>query len=794
MMPEPSDERAVIALFERLLEQPEDQRDAWLAAETAGQPSLRARVEAMRAADRVSSLRTGGAGNAIDDDIPPARIGAYRIVARIGRGGMGSVYRGERATGDFDHAVAIKVIKPGLLSEALVERFARERQTLAALSHPHIAQLYDGGATERSAPYIVMELVDGLPLLQYVADRAAGPRERLRLFAQICAAVAFAHRNLIVHRDLTPSNVLVTHDGRIKLIDFGIARPADSAQPDSTASSLGSLSLTPGYAAPERMAGSGVATAADIFSLGRLLDRLVPEYDSERAAIVARATAIAPADRYPTVDALAEDVAAWVDGRPVAAVDGGAGYRARKFVARHRLPVAAAALALVVLIGALTTAVIANHRTDIARAEAERRFEQTRAIANTMIFDAFDAVSRVPGATRAREVLARAGLRYLDALAADRSAPFAVRVETGRGYARLADVIGSGQAGTLGKIADGNVLLARADAILARAYAERPDDTAARRAYAAVVLERAGVDLYNNNDVAAARAGAVRARSLIAPIARADPDAARIYLTSFQAEADSRGWEDDWPNARKLHLRGEAFAAGLPAALRDAKPVQMARSGNLRLLGEAHHKLKETEPARQALDRAVAINEALLAADPRDPVLLRKVATSNWYRAVVHRTNDRDAAAGASIARAVAAASVLRDRDPNDAGSAHIYAITAEVQAQVLMDLGRRDEAFATNAAVDREYARLVALSGDAPGMRRSWSAALRTIGGNYYNGGDYGRACAAWTQSRDLLRWIDAHGALTETDRKNGVANVDRYLAGACVGVPHPGHGPRVD
>ena len=145
-------ERDAIALFERLLEVPEEDRDAWLAAETADRPELLSRVASMREADRRAQMRTGAAADSLDEEAPPERIGAYRIVERIGRGGMGSVYRGERATGDFHHEVAIKIIKPGLLSDRLVERFRRERQLLAGLSHPHIAQLYDGGETEGGSP------------------------------------------------------------------------------------------------------------------------------------------------------------------------------------------------------------------------------------------------------------------------------------------------------------------------------------------------------------------------------------------------------------------------------------------------------------------------------------------------------------------------------------------------------------------------------------------------------------------------------------------------------------------
>lgn len=214
-------EREAIALFERVLDLPEGERDVWLATETAGRTDLLARVNAMREADRSAQMRTGAAADELEEDDPPERIGAYRLTERIGRGGMGSVYRGERAAGDFAHVVAIKIIKPGLLSEALVERFRRERQLLAGLSHPNIAQLHDGGETDAGSPYFVMEYVDGLPLLEWSREQVPSLAARQLLFREICGAVAFAHRNLIVHRDIKPGNILVTHDGMPKLLDFG---------------------------------------------------------------------------------------------------------------------------------------------------------------------------------------------------------------------------------------------------------------------------------------------------------------------------------------------------------------------------------------------------------------------------------------------------------------------------------------------------------------------------------------------------------------------------------------------
>src|SRR5690606_16297022 len=229
---------------------------------------------------------------------------------------------------------------------------------LAQLRHPNIAQLFDGGSTEDGSPYIIMEYVEGRPLLAWAEEAQATREQRIDMLLQACAAVSFAHANLIVHRDITPSNVMVTNNGVAKLIDFGIARPAgadeETPKPASGSGSLHTLSLTPGFAAPERMTGAEPTTAADTYSPGKPAERMLEDQsaNAEFAAIVARATAHAPEDRYPSVDLLAADIKAWRDGYPVTAAGGGRGYAFRKFLGRHRLAAWASAAGLAVLLGA----------------------------------------------------------------------------------------------------------------------------------------------------------------------------------------------------------------------------------------------------------------------------------------------------------------------------------------------------------------------------------------------------------------------------------------------------------
>lgn len=786
-------ERAAIALFEELLDQPEAERDAWIAARTGDNAALKSRLEALRRADRSATLRTGAAVDVLDDEPPPERIGAYRIVELIGRGGMGAVYRGERESGDFAHVTAIKVIKPGLLTQSLIERFRRERQTLASLRHPNIAQLYDGGETDDGSPYMVMEFVDGLPLLQWAENHGATHAARRQLFLDICAATAFAHRNLIVHRDLTPSNVLVTADGVVKLIDFGIARPpeaqAPSAEPGSPsphAPSIRELSLTPGFAAPERMVSADVTTLGDIYSLGRLLAALLPpDDDSELRAIIARACAVNPQDRYTTADALAADVQAWSEHRPVAALNGGPSYLVRKFVRRHRAGVAVAAAVVIGLASALGVTLAANARAERYAAETEARFQQTRAIAKAMLFEAYDEVSRVTGSTRARVILAQTGLDYLNALAADADAPVDVRLEAGRGFVRLSRVIGGGEASELGRVADAAVLMQRGESILDELRRRHPDHPGVRAAVAELLATRSGDALYNDNDPARGRDLANQVLELLADDPVRDAETARLYAVALQAVGDSYGWEDNYEEARRAHLRAEHFIAELPQLLREEQGIRNVRSANLRLLGEAHHKLGEADAARSALAGAVEINRTLVREDPDSPTLLRKLANSLWYSAVVHRTNERDVEALAAIEEAVGLARRLKDRDSDDAGALRLYGVVGEVYAQVLADRREFARSFAMTEEVAAAYRRLVELAEGAPGARRGLAMVLRTGGGNYYNGGAYGRACGAWREAKAILEALEREGALSGADRNNSLPEMRDYVARSCEGGP---------
>ena len=466
-------EKQAVALFTEALDQPSGTRRDWVAEQAADTPALLARVLELLAVDDAGSdsLKTGGASSDAAPPPAPERIGAYRITGLIGQGGMGAVYEGERDSGDFAHKVAIKIIRPGVLSEALIERFRRERQILADLGHANIARLLDGGELEDGSPYIIMEYVDGLPITVWADEHKLGVDARLRLFRDACAAVRYAHQNLIVHRDITPSNVLVTHSGQVKLIDFGIAKPNETdpaAAQEAGTGSLVSLSFTPGFAAPERAEGAGTNTLSDVYSLGKLLAALMEEQNTpdDVKAIIRQATENDPANRYASVDALLEDVRNFRNDQAVAARNGGAGYKISKFLKRRRFVAAGTGLAFIGLTAALAVTSWQYQRAEAARMDSDYRFQQVRTLANSMMFDVYDKIDLLPGSTRAKFELAEAAQDYLDSLAGDERASDQLKIETARGLVRLSEIQGTPSFSSLHKVGLAEENLERANILL----------------------------------------------------------------------------------------------------------------------------------------------------------------------------------------------------------------------------------------------------------------------------------------------------------------------------------------
>lgn len=422
--------RRVEALFEAALERGEPERDRWLEAACDGDPELLREVRRLLAFHRRPA---GILDRPLPPDAlpppprprPPRPVGPYRILEEVGRGGMSVVYRAERSDGHFRRRVALKVLRGELDAEELHTRLAAERQILASLDHPNIARLLDGGVTEEGRPYLVMEYVEGRPLHRYCDDLRLPVEARLRLFLEVVRAVQHAHARLVVHRDLKPSNIMVTPEGQVRLLDFGIAKVLDVQElalerTEVPVTRTGIRLFTPEYASPEQLRGERSSVANDIWGLGVVLyellsgtrpfqaderrplalEREILEVDPPRPSArvrqgeeevgarrattrralhrllegdLDRITAMAlqkePERRYASAGQFAEDVERFLAGRPVRAQDDRAAYRIGKFLRRHRLESAAAAVVFLSIVGG---AGVALWQAREARAERDR--------------------------------------------------------------------------------------------------------------------------------------------------------------------------------------------------------------------------------------------------------------------------------------------------------------------------------------------------------------------------------------------------------------------------------------
>ena len=494
---DPARLQAIEAIFHAALDVETGRLEEFLDERCAGDASLRRDVESLLAAHRQtgSFIDTPIATldeKLFDDEEAPDQlvgqtVGHWEILKRIGSGGMGAVYLARRADRQYEQQVALKLIKRGMDTEAMLRRFRNERQILAGFDHPNIARLLDGDTTDDGLPYFVMEYVEGLPIDEYCDLQALDVTGRLQLFRQVCAAVSYAHRRAVIHRDLKCSNILVGSDGVPKLLDFGIARllqAGDAAE--SPVTMLEQRVMTPEYASPEHLLGAPVTTASDVYSLGVVLYRLltgqlphrlkaqsaedmartVGQTEPQRPSAVVETTSSRrlrgdldnivlmalrkePERRYTSVEEFSEDIGRHLERRPVQARPDTLAYRAGKFVRRNTGVSVAATLVVLSLVGGIVMtswqAQRAREQEAIAIAEkarAERRFNEVRQLARSVLFDYHDAIENLSGATAIRERLVNDGLAYLDSLAGEASDDPELQRELAAAYDRVGDVRG----------------------------------------------------------------------------------------------------------------------------------------------------------------------------------------------------------------------------------------------------------------------------------------------------------------------------------------------------------------
>jgi eukaryotic-like serine/threonine-protein kinase len=679
----PEEWKRVKAILEPALGLPEAERTGYVVRACGDDEGLRREVQSLLDAergdwsffDRGSAPRpTAEAGTR---HRPGERIGPYEIAGEIGRGGMGEVYLARRADEEFEQKVAIKFIRPGVADDDALHRFRKERQISASLDHPGIARLLDGGTTESGEPYFVMEYVEGEGLLEYSRRHALSVEARLRLFRDVCAAVRYAHQNLVVHRDIKPGNILVTAEGLPKLLDFGIAKliHTDGGVPEDRTATLFRM-LTPDYASPEQVRGQPVTTASDVYSLGVVLYelltgrrpyhldtsdaselvRVVCEQDPERPstvvdraphperpaatsrelrgdldAIVLKAMRKEPGARYGSVDQLDDDVRRHLEGRPVLARHGTFSYRAGKFVRRHRVLLAAAALVAIALAGGIVSTLRETHRARLAEARAKRRFDDVRKIANSFLFEFHDAIRDLPGSTPARALVVRRALEYLDSLASESSDDPTLRRELAEAYQKVGDVEGNPYLQSLGDLKGALASYDKSIALLEPAVVSGRATDEERATLANAYVVAGGMQVIAGDSkkaVAMAEKGLGLRRTLAekkpgdAGQLRGLAQAWRIY--AFNLSGAGRASESYQALLKHAAILKELLG-GAPRDLH----VRFQLASNFFLRSAPLQALGDWKGARSALEESIAITEDLLKDEPRNVEFRRHLG---WVR------------------------------------------------------------------------------------------------------------------------------------------------------------------
>jgi non-specific serine/threonine protein kinase/serine/threonine-protein kinase len=719
-------------------------RAAFLARETAGDAAILQELQSLleshdSAGDflevspaELSAAAVDAHGSAHAGD----RLGAYRIVELIGTGGMGDVYKAVRDDDQYRAEVAIKVMRADVHSSLAEHRFRKERQILAALDHRNIARLIDGGTTAKGLPFVVMELVIGEPIDQFCNRLSLGTRERVQLFLQVCAAVSYAHQHLVVHRDLKPGNVLVTADGSVKLLDFGIAKllepdTVDGARTDNTRTMLRAMTLE--YSSPEQVSGGVVTTVSDVYSLGVVLYRLLTgqspyravggeaarvaeilgettptrpsqlatrqrrEIDGDIDNILLMALRKEPQKRYGSVEQLANDLRNYLGGRPVLARRGTFSYRFGKYVRRNKVPITAAVLVAASLIGGSALSIREARIAEAQRIVAQRHFASVRKLANKL-FEFHDNVAKLPGATQVREDILKTSLEYLDALYKDSGGDNLLREELGTAYRKVGAIQNDDVGSSLGDSHAALRSFARAVALLEPVVVANPANDRAAVSLAKTYMQQTRVILLTSGAQAARPPG---------------QKAIDIF------EARKGGYSDDY---ERMTLLGNAYftqakvamaAADSESAMRMidrmvevAEQYQRAHPQERRansVLGDAYNnsgtatdtRMSRIDAARRSsalLRKSLAVGERLLAENPDD--VAQEIGNAQTrYNLGSALYESGEFAAAADVHARAAPALARAAADTRDANATWAQAMNDIGLAAALTRLGRNSEA-----------------------------------------------------------------------------------------------------
>ncbi len=786
------------------------------------------------------ALPTLPSGNLDFSDSPPAadrligqHIGAYRIVEAIGHGGMGTVYRAVRADQQFQSEVAIKVIRRGLDSQFMLDRFRAERQILATLQHPNIARLLDGGTTGRGEPYLVMEYIRGVPLTAYCDNNQLSIADRLKLFRHVCDAVSYAHRNLIIHRDLKPDNILVTENGVPKLLDFGIAKilqdTENSASGDSTMTAV--RTGTPAYASPEQIRGAHVGVGTDIYSLGIILYELLTgcrpyRLDSlnweESARIICERPATRPSSvissrsesleaehiirsrsttstelrkcligdldnilalalrkepdrRYRSADEFSAELQKYLEGWPVLARGDSFLYRAHKFIGRHALAVAFIAVFTVLLLAAALVTIWQARRLSV-------RVDEDRQLAGSFLADIHDEIARLPGSTPVREALLTKSLDYLNGLSRETGNNREVRRSLALAYERFAELLGGINGAGLGKPMEALKTYETARRMRETLAREAPDDKQAQYELAANYLKGSFITgrIGSAEQRLAYDRKALEINRRLAASAPRNLNYQSLLAKNYISLAYGYSLVDDWTEATDYYRQA--------VPIREQLAAQTPTRNSRRELANIYYRLGVLEtqsghprPALEDLNKALRIQQLLQKANQDDAPIRSDVAGTHHFLGIA--LNDAGDARNAlpHFQTAIHLREAALSVDGRDATTRSLLAGNYAEQATALLHCKRKAEALTSIKHALSLQTQFLALDPQSVPARISQADYKSRLGTVYESLSDWPNAAHSWTEAVVLFNQLDRENQLRTSDVR-ALAEQARVAADRCL------------
>ncbi len=833
---------AVKSLFSAALDIPREDRAAFLTLESGGDPALIAEVQSLLDSHeqpgafldtvtqefRSRAFASSGAGPSRIGE----RIGSYRIVGMLGSGGMGDVFKASRDDEQYQSEVAIKLLRADVRSSLTEQRFRIERQILAGLDHRNIARLLDGGTTEAGMPYVVMELVSGQPIDAWCDARQLGVRDRVQLFLQVCAAVSYAHQHLVVHRDLKPTNILVTADGSVKLLDFGIAKlleadaNTDVADARATATTLRAMTLD--YASPEQVSGAHVTTVSDVYSLGVVLYRLltgkspyaVRSNEAARMAEILSDTAPArpshverkvdadldnillmalrkePQRRYASVEQLAGDLRNYLTGMPVSARGNSLRYRAGKFLRRRKVEIAAGVFVGCALLGALLFSLREGRIAEHERHVAQQHFDSVRNLANTMLFQLHDEMAKDAGSLKSREMLVKTSLEYLDALYKQGGSDRQLQEELANAYIKVALIQGSDTEANRGNFAGALDSYARAIALLTPLMAADPANQHAGWALAHAYVEQAAL-LMVVRGPKFARDSSTRGVALTEAFAPGIADEAERlarFVSAYQTQARILGFMglnlEAMDSLEKLVGVSETYWHAHPDDERAFQALSTAYN-NAALIEDPRLPGPEAIEERtfELLRKRMWADEKLLALKPNESEYQGRLAASRFNMGLTLSQSGKFAHALGLYEQVVPVAAKAAALDPDDVRAQYTVALYQTRLAQALFRTGSIERARTLFLDSDRILTEVYTRDNS---LRTQFALGVNgtRLGELYAYLAENSRAGAGaqldlWRQARNSLHSgvaslqnVTAHATLTSGDMvdvREGVASLAR-------------------